>query len=200
MKNIFFTTAVALFMITIFACKEDPRAAYMKLEKNALATGQRSDSLFLGFYLGMPTKEFYDLCWKLNKTAVIKEGAGNMTAQYVLDTTHMRFITNMDFYPKFADGKIYRMPIVFQYKIWNPIMKETTPDNLQLDVLKLFEKWYGKGFIKVIDPVKGRVFVKMDGNRRISISKNALFDVDVNIVDLPAAKILEKKGAWKDEF
>jgi hypothetical protein len=46
-------------------------------------------------------------------------------------------------------------------------------DSLLPDVLAMYKKWYNDGnpFIQVDDEKKGTVYVKVDGNRRITMKK-----------------------------
>jgi hypothetical protein len=189
----------SLIIICLLSCDNDPLSKYRKKEKEALAKGIRNDSLFLGYHLGMSSEDFYKLSWDNNKKGIIREGLGNMTVLYKLDTPQMHYLTFMDFYPKFHMNKIHIMPIRFFYTTWNPALEETSPAKLEQDVLKLMEKWYGKGFFVVKDPKKGRVLVKIDGNRRISILQSQERDVYVKIVDLKVVKELEAQGV-EDEW
>ena len=77
----------------------------------------------------------------------------------------------MDFYPRFNDGKICEMPVRFMYTAWAPWNKKLSAENLQSDVLEWYKKLYGGGFIEVQHPKRGKAFVKVDGNRRITIFK-----------------------------
>ncbi len=194
MKKIFYFFNVFFLILIHSACKQNELSAYEKMENRELAKGIRRDSLFLNFYLGMPYKTFFDSCWSYNKQRLIKEGPGNASALMELDTPLMKYRTLMDFYPKFYQDKIYFMPVRFQYKSWNPVSPEFQIDKLQLDVLQLMEHWYGKGFIKIQDPIKGRVFVKVEGNRRISIRQDLEKDVVVKIVDLSVPQQKEVSG------
>ena len=191
--------AVIVSCLMCAACKKDGLSAYKEMESKELAKGIRNDDLFFGVHFGMSMEDFYSHCYELNRQKILREGAGNMTAQYRMDTTEMKYVTYMDFYPKFYLNKIYYMPVTFQYMNWNPYDKKYSPENLQVDVLKYMEKKYGQGFIKVVDPSKGRVFVKVDGNRRISITMDIERDVLVKIVDLTVAKQLGEM-VWKDEW
>jgi hypothetical protein len=44
-------------------------------------------------------------------------------------------------------------------------------DSLQIDVLNWYKKVYGKDFMEVRHPEHGIAFIKVDGNRRITIFK-----------------------------
>lgn len=145
-----------------------PRAKYERMLKQELDSGVRYDSLFMGFYFGMPEKEYYVHCWKLNKKGIIRQGENNTTVLYELKD-ELNFPAAMNFYPRFIQGKIYEMPVRFTYKGWAPWNKTLSSDNLETDVLTWFEKVYGKGFVEVKHPDRGAAFVKINGNRRITI-------------------------------
>lgn len=147
-----------------------PKAKYDRMLKHELASGVRNDSLFLGLYFGMPEKEFYLHCWKLNQRGIIRQGENNVTVLYELKD-ELKYPGSMDFYPKFQDGKIVELPIRFFYKGWAPWNKELSADKLQAEVVKFCEKLYGKGFIEVKHSKRGTAFVKVNGNRRVTIFK-----------------------------
>ena len=57
MRNfIVFSLFIGILGFSVSACKEDSEAALVKMEQRELAKGTRFDSLFMGFYLGMPNK------------------------------------------------------------------------------------------------------------------------------------------------
>jgi hypothetical protein len=145
-----------------------PRTRYENRVKHELANGVRYDSLFMGLYFGMAEKDYYMHCWNLNKKGIIRQGESNTTVLYEMKD-ELKYPADMNFYPKFIQGKIYEMPVRFTYKGWSPWNKTLSSDNLEIDVLKWYEKIYGKGFIKVKHPDRGTAFVKVDGNRRITI-------------------------------
>jgi len=135
-----------------------------------MASGIRNDSLFMGIYLGMPEKNFYTHCWALNRQGIIKQGMRNTTVEYQM-REELNYPAIMDFYPIFEKGKIYEMPVKFVYSGWAPWNKSLGSDSLQFNILKWYEKQYGKGFLAVEHPKRGIAYVKIDGNRRISIFK-----------------------------
>ena len=152
--------------IIISGCS--PRAKYERRLKHELASGVRYDSLFLGLYFGMPEKVFYVHCWNLNHKGLLKQGETNTTAEYQLKD-ELKYPALMDFYPKFNQCKISEMPVTFKYKGWAPWNKNLSSVNLQNEVLKWYEKIYGGGFIMVKHHSHGKAYVKIDGNRRITI-------------------------------
>jgi hypothetical protein len=164
-----------------------PRAKYERMLKRGLASGLRYDSLFLGLYFGMPEKEFYVHCWNLNQKGMIKQGESNTTAEFQL-TDEVKYPALMDFYPRFNQGKICEMPVSFKYKSWVPNNKTYSSDNLQEEVLKWYEKVYGSGFIKIKHPLHGIAYVKIDGNRRITIIKQDELHVWAIFTDMSVEK------------
>lgn len=157
-----------LAILMLIGCT--PRSKYKQKLKNELASGVRFDSLFMGVYLGMPVRDFYTKCWDLNRQGIIKQGKSNTSVEYQLKT-ELKFPATMDFYPTFVEGKITEMPVRFAYNGWAPWNKKLSSENLQQDVLHWYEKSYGKGFMKIKHPEKGIAYVKIDGNRQISIFK-----------------------------
>jgi len=147
-----------------------PKAKYERMLKRELARGVRCDSLFMGLYLGMPEKDFYTKCWQLNKQGLIKQGEGNMSVEYKT-RNELKHQALMNFYPKFSDGKISEMPVKYKYTGWAPWNKALSSEKLQLDILAYYEKLYGKGFMTVSNRIMGNAYVKIDGNRRITIYK-----------------------------
>ncbi len=157
-----------LFLFLGSGCS--PTSRYERRLKHELAGGIRYDSLFMGIYLGMPEKDFYVHCWKLNRRGLIRQGTNNTTVAYVLKN-ELKHPALMDFYPTFTDDRISEMPVRFAYAGWAPWNKELSSDNLQVDVLNWYKKIYGRGFIEVRHPEKGTAYIKVNGNRRILIFK-----------------------------
>ena len=120
----------------------------------------------------MDRKEFYEICWDLNKQRIVTGGKSASVA-YVLDD-ELKFSADMDFYPVFHKEKIYEMPVVIGYANWAPWNKEASADSLQLDVVNMMKDWYGEDleFMEISHPEKGSAFVNVQGNRRISIYKS----------------------------
>lgn len=175
------------------------QSEYHRMVETELAKGVRHDSLFLGLQLGMASKDFYAHCWELNKKGLIRQGPQNMTVEYKIND--LKHPATMNFYPSFHEDKIYEMPVTFAYEGWAPWNKDLFADRLQLDVLKLYERWYGKGFIKIEHSQRGAAYVKVDGNRRISIYKD-INDKDVNVLytDLKVDQKIEAEKASSDSL
>lgn len=180
----------SIAVILTISCKKSTE--YYAMENRELARSERYDSLFFGLYLGMSSKDFYTHCWDLNKKGLIRQGASNTTAYYELpDFKHP---AGMDFYPRFHEDKIIEMPVIFSYKAWSPWNKQLQADSLKSEVLDLMIRWYGDGFLEIKNPKDDRktAYVKIDGNRRVSVYNLDDSKVQVDIVDLRLLKSLEK--------
>ncbi len=167
-KEILWLLPIFIFIWIFSGCT--PNAKYERMLKRELKSGIRNDTLFMGIHFGMSEKEFYTRCWDLNKQGLIKQGMRNMTVEYILKD-ELKYPGTMDFYPEFVDGIISELPVQFLYNGWTPWNKSLSTDSLQVDVLKWYEKQYGNGFLEVEHSKRGIAYVKIDGNRRISIFK-----------------------------
>lgn len=172
---------LVIAMISDLSCT--PRAKYDRKLSAELASGVRYDSIFMGFYFGMPEKEFYLRCWNLNKKGIIKQGASNTTVEYFLKK-ELKHPGQMDFYPRFNEGKIFEMPVRFMYSGWAPWNKKLSSEKLQQDILRWYEKTYGKGFMRIDHPERGRAYVKINGNRRLTIFREDELHVWAVFTDL----------------
>ncbi len=173
--------------LLFFSCKSE----YEKLEEKELASGKKVNDIFLGLELGMQKRDFFEACWQLNKEGKLTNGPTALSVEYnaEMPSGHP---AKMRFYPQFDQDKIYLMPIEFTYEGWAPWNEDLKAEKLREDVVKLFESWYGPGFIEVYNEDKSQVvFVKMDGNRRIRIFKKHLSVVRAEISDLPVEKKLK---------
>lgn len=100
----------------------------------------------------------------------------------------------MNFYPDFYENRIAVMRAEFHYDAWAPWNKAQFSDSLLPDVLKLYKKWYpgGNDFIAITDKTKGTIYVKVDGNRRITIGRFNDMLVKVDYTDLIIEEKLKK--------
>ena len=53
-----------------------------------------------------------------------------------------------------------------------------------MDLLNLFEEWYGDDFIELNHSYRGKAFVKIKGNRRISIFTKGDIEVHAIFTDM----------------
>ena len=180
---------VPLIIAGYFISGCSPKAKYERKLKHELASGVRNDSLFMGLYLGMPDKDFYTQCWKLNRQGLIKQGGTNKTVEYQAKN-ELKYACQLDFYPTFVDGKISELPVRFVYSGWAPWNKELASDKLQIDVLNWYKKLYGDDFMEIGHPTKGLAYVSINGNRRISIFKEDELHVWAVFTDMLVKKEL----------
>lgn len=188
-------TAVSIFIILciLIGCSEDSEMdKYNRLAKKELASNKKVDSIFLGIHFGMTQKKFFAHCWEMNKKGILtdgNDGRGNMTVLYKLHK-ELKYPASMNFYPDFNDSTIWKMRANFQYDGWGPWTKHMTADSLLPDVLSLYKKWYsdGNSFIQINDKIKGPLYVKVDGNRRITIGKYDDVLVKVEYTDMLVEK------------
>ena len=191
MKRMMKLVAFGLITAWVLVTSCSRKSEYDKLVERELASNVKQDSLFFGIRFGMNRKDFYTHCWELNKQGFFTNGAGNMSIQKRLDSG-LRFPVFMNFYPKFEEGRIFQMPVDFQYAnwaLWNP---EMSNDKLLKDVKNQLENWYGGEFIKV-ENKEGilSVWAKVDGNRRIRLFKESVSTVRAEFTDLLQLRELE---------
>jgi len=179
---------ITVLLISSVSCKSE----YEKMESSELGSGKVVNEIFLGLELGMSKKAFYETCWDLNKKGILSNGPSELSVEYDAKMPSGN-PAKMRFYPKWEDEKIYMMPVEFTYEGWAPWNEDLDAKNLREDVVKLFEEWYGPGFIEVTSEDKSQiVYVKVDGNRRIRIFKKQLSIVRAEIVDLKIQKLKEE--------
>lgn len=176
------------FALFLFDCQSE----YKKLEKKEFAFGKEVNELFFGLELGMDRKSFFETCLELNQQGKHSNGPTELSIENKSEMPSGN-PARMRFFPKFEQDKIYLMPIEFTYEGWEPWNEELSAEKLREDVVKLFEEWYGPGFIEVSNEDKSQIgFVKIDGNRSIRIFKKHISAVRVDISDLPVEKKLKE--------
>jgi hypothetical protein len=162
------------------------------MESRELSSGKVQNEIFLGLELGMDKKAFYEKCWELNSKGLLTNGPSELSVEYDAPMPSGN-PAKMRFFPKWENEKIYMMPVEFTYEGWAPWNEELAVEKLREDVVKLFEEWYGPGFIEVSNEDKSQIaFVKVDGNRRIRIFRKHLPTVRAEIVDLKIQKLKEE--------
>ena len=79
----------------------------------------------------------------------------------------------MNFYPDFYDSTIWKMRVIFNMMDGHHGINICIQTACCLDVLALYKKWYSDGnpFIQIDDEKRGTIYVKVDGNRRITIGR-----------------------------
>ncbi|MEX2346648.1 MAG: hypothetical protein WD604_13590 [Balneolaceae bacterium] len=171
---------VALLLIFTAACEQ--KTEYERLVQRELDSGVRHDSLFLGYYLGMERQDFLDHSWELNQQNIV---TGDAQVQYKLQD--LSGIVNMRFYPDFKNDKIYRIPVEVHFESWAIWNREFYSDSLITQLIDKYEEDYGPGFIHTVHPELGKEsWIKVDGNRRISIYRQSDMKARIEFLDLTA--------------
>lgn len=194
-------TALSVFVVILMlmSCSGDKSMdKYNSLVKKELASHKRMDSVFFGIHFGMANQNFYLYCWEMNKKGLFYDGnddRGNMTVLFKL-SSELKYPASMNFYPDFHDSTIWRMRASFHYDGWVPWNKAMGADSLLPEVLAMYKKWYndGNSFIQIDDEKRGTVYVKIDGNRRITIRKFDDVIVKVDYTDMLVEKQIKDKN------
>ena len=174
-----------ILFIVLSGCQQSEMDKYQLLVKNELKSNKQVNDIFFGISFGMISNDFYMHCWNMNKKGLFTDGLNNTSVAYKLDK-ELKHPATMNFYPEFNKGKIYKMWARFQYDGWMPWNKKLSSDSLLIDVLKLYKKWYPSGnpFITITDTEKGILYIKVDGNRRIILSRFDDVEVKADYTDL----------------
>ena len=174
-----------LFGATIFiiSCQKTNNKDLKSIEKQELAKGIRHDSIFMGIYLGMPQRGFYDLCWDMNKKGIFNEGGG-MSVEYMFPKKDTLEAMRMNFYPTFKDSVVVEMPMKFIFTDLDVFNPKYNTDRLAKQVRARMEELYGKGFFIATLEKDKKAYAKVDGNRRVLIKSDRDYEVDVLVTDL----------------
>jgi hypothetical protein len=156
-----------------------------------------NDKLFLGFYLGMPQKDFFDHCTELNKQQLITQGPGGSTNVEHLIKNQFSSEVSMRFFPTFIDQRIFEMPVTYAFISWAPWNKQFWADQLLDEVLTEYKKTYGNDFKLLNHPTQGKVYYKIDGKRRINLFVKDEQFVQAVFTDLKVEKRLKEEYAKK---
>ncbi|MFT6993536.1 MAG: hypothetical protein ACI9AV_000974 [Sediminicola sp.] len=171
----FFIASCLGLSLILIGCTRSNEAKYKRYEKNELAKGIRQDSLFMGLYLKMPLKEFRTYSFDMNIKGKFKQGGQKSPNWVQTELQEMSYPATLTFYPQFKQDSIHEMNAAIYYE--NAIYKDGIfeSDSLMLDVLNLLDKWYGGQTFKIKSPIfyKEDVYVKVNGNRRITVYPDA---------------------------
>jgi len=175
-----------LIGLLISGCKSE----YTKAVEQGLNSGLVKDSLIFGMRMGQTKKDFYSICWDLNKQQLISEGPGNMTAKFTekYDSTKvMSHRKDMLFFAIFDQNDTIRgMDMTYSYTAWAPWNKNTENTILVEELKEFYTTHYpGNTFFEFeLGIEKYKAFVKIDGNRQIVIYPKSAREVKVRIEDL----------------
>ncbi len=175
------------FLLLIGACRSGP-GNYSGLVAKELSSGKVANQLLLDIRFGMTRKEFFNYCWTMHNKGSFDDGVNSTAVLYRLPGPgQLKYPASMNFYPEFRKDSIYKMWAQFEYDAWAPWNHHLFSDSLMLDVVRLYGQWYpGNSFLKLTDPRRGTIYVKVDGNRRIIVGKKDDAHVNVDYTNLRA--------------
>jgi hypothetical protein len=177
-----FNIITLVFSIALLiSCQSD----YTKLVKKELASGIKHDTVLFDLSFGNTRKEFYQICWDLNKNGIATHGENNNYVKTILglkDPLNKVKKIKLMFYARFSKKNIIKgLDMKFTYTAWAPWNKELTAEKLLPSVKDTLLKWYpGNPFLKM----KQDILVKVDGNRQIQLKIASDREVSVLIEDL----------------
>jgi len=180
-------SSLIILTVLLSACR-DGSGRYSDLVKKELASGRTANQLIMDIHFGMTRKEFYDYCWRMHNKGVFEDGSNSTAVLYRLSRPgQLKQAASMNFYPLFRNDTIYKMWAQIGYDAWAPWNRNLFADSLMLDVVGFYTRWYpGNSFIKLTDPRRGTIYVKVDGNRRIVVGKKDDSHVNVDYTNLLA--------------
>lgn len=164
--------SILLSLLVLIGC-DSPGRRYKRLERQELSKNQRYDNLFFGIYFGMSNQEFRDYCYQRNLDGKFRQGGRrNMIWVECKLPEEMDYPAAINFFPEFTNDTITGMNASIYYDNATFPDGKFETDSLLIDVLKLTDKWYGKGYIKIESPVfyKEDIYMKINGNRRVTIT------------------------------
>lgn len=174
-------------LVILISCEQ--KSEYEQLVDKELSKEVRHDSLFLGYELGMDKERFFQHSWELNQKRVID---GKVQITYELK--ELSSPAQMVFYPDFHDERIYRMPVEISFKAWAPWNPGLSSDSLIVELVDSYREKYGEGFIQARLPgINKKAWIKVDGNRRISIYRQDEMTVRVEFLDLLVKRELDQE-------
>lgn len=172
--------SILFLSFNFLSCNQ--QTEYERLVQKELDSGQRYDSLFLGYELGMKRQEFFDHSWELNQQNKI---TGDTQVRYKLNQLSKN--ATMTFYPEFKNDRIIRLPAEVSFDSWAIWNRELYADSLIVELIDMFEDMYGPGFIRTLHPeLNKEAWIKVDGNRRISVYEHDNMKARVEFLDLTA--------------
>ena len=183
-RFLIFHIAVALLLFT--SCKSE----YDQYVRRELNSGIKNDSLIFGMYMGQTKRDFFSICWDLNKQKLISQGTGNQMAKYLepIDSSgDLTLRKEMEFYGIFDTRDVMRgMNMVYRFTSWSPWTEERHSKFLAEHLKELYLQSYpGNDFITIeLNNTEYSAFVKIDGNRQILIYPINSKDVAVKMEDL----------------
>lgn len=198
MKEIKWLLYLLIIATSLGSCKSE----YQQYVDSELAKGIQQDSLIFGMRMGQTKKDFFEICWDLNKRQLISQGTGNTSALYITDRDeegqNTQLSKEMLFYGIFDENDVMRgMRMSYYFLKWAPWNEDYQADKLLLHLREVYLTEYpGNDFIEIdIKESEHAALVKIDGNRQILMYTKNDKDVVVKIEDLE----FKLNNEWKKE-
>lgn len=187
MKSIDQVLCLFIILFSLVSCKSE----YQQYVDQEMAKGITQDSLIFGMKMGQTKKDFFTICWDLNKEKIISQGTG-ANARYVTDRDSIGgeadpISKEMLFYGIFDENDVMRgMRMTYSFLAWAPWNEEMQSDRLLEHLREIYLTEYpGNDFIELeIKESEYPALVKIDGNRQILMYPKNDKDVVVKIEDL----------------
>ncbi len=175
-----------IFSGLFFGCKSD----YEKMLAAEKSKGVRHDEIWLGIHFGMQGKTFYDTCRTMNKSGILSHGTELPTTTRMDVSEHFSNRVYMNFFPEFDKEKgIVEVFAIFVYNDLIPWKNEKSQEILLAEAKNYLEKVLpGNSFLEIDHPGKGKIWVKVDGNRQVLLFKFEEQKVKAVITDLSFEK------------
>lgn len=150
--------------------------SYAEMEQEEMAKNIRFDSIAYGVNLGMTYDDFKWRCLLQNRDGVFKPNASGDAVQLRF-TKGFKYPVHFEFFPADIEGEydpILKYNATTRYVDYSGYNKEMSMENLVKETKTFFEKGYGgREFIAIPnenDPWIKNNFVKIDGNRKITLT------------------------------
>lgn len=171
-------TVLLLLGCLFGSCQKDLN--YEEWVEQELADGARYDEVLLDYRLGMDTREFYEHGVELNQQGIVYG-----MSQIVYPFDELPYPATMDIVGNFHEGLLYELFCTISYDDWTPGTPEYFTDRMIPELIEYFEELHGPGFRQIEHPEHERdAWIKIDGNRRISIYPLNELHVNIEYFDL----------------
>jgi len=187
----------SIMVMVQISCENKSEYEQLIAKELRSGSGIEIDSLFMGYYFGMTQKEFFEHSWKLNQQRVITNGADLTIRKKVKE---LKAAAVMHFYPKFYNGRIHQMRIVYNYNAWAPWNKDLWSGPLKKDLINYYENKLDTEFQEVTDAQGNQHTVSIDGNREIKITALGNEAVEVLYRDLRIESNLQRLQEQTSNF
>lgn len=174
-----FVSYSILLSLLLFLSNCTSKMDYESMVQDGLRSGIEQDSLFLGYYLGMSTKDFFSMSWEMNHQGVI---TGQTKIVYELQ--ELSYPALMEFYPAFKNDEIVRMPVSIGYQGWAPWNEHLNANELINELITYYNDIYDANFTTIYIPeINREALVDIQGNREIRIYPQSHSIVIVEFID-----------------